>query len=197
MSFQVFFVVFSIFHFFQRTLEIKLHRKKSGTIKERKSFQWMFFFHMFYFWGAIAEFFILRKTVSPWVSCIGLIIFFSALLLRRWAIQSLGEYWSVKVEVRKEQPLIRTGPYRFCRHPNYVAIILEVIGFCLLANAYITLAISLVGYSIVIHNRIKLEELVMIKKYGNKYERYIQTTDILIPSSKYFRHHFKKAKAVK
>lgn len=44
-----------------------------------------------------------------------------------WAILSLGEYWSTRVIVVPGEKLVRRGPYRFVKHPNYLAVFLEVL----------------------------------------------------------------------
>lgn len=45
---------------------------------------------------------------------------------RLWAIGSLGERWTTRIIVLPAAPLVRRGPYRFVRHPNYVVVTLEI-----------------------------------------------------------------------
>ena len=191
MNLTALFLIFAVYHFVQRILEIKLHQREKGNVKERQSFQWMAFFHLVYYFGSILECVLIRSPLHVGVSILGLILFFLGFVLRKWAIQTLGRFWSVRVEVRKDQPLIKRGPYRYCRHPNYLAIALEVVGFCLVANAYLTLLVSAVGYGVVLFRRIQLEELVLIKKYANRYRIYIKKTDALIPGPKLFKRLLK------
>ena len=47
-------------------------------------------------------------------------------LARAWAVASLGERWTTRIIVLPEAPLVRRGPYRFIRHPNYVIVSLEI-----------------------------------------------------------------------
>jgi len=46
--------------------------------------------------------------------------------LRYWAIATLGDRWSTRVFVIPGASLLRTGPYRFFRHPNYLVVVLEI-----------------------------------------------------------------------
>lgn len=46
--------------------------------------------------------------------------------LRWWAIRTLGDRWSTRVIVVPGEPPVTGGPYRFLRHPNYLAVVLEV-----------------------------------------------------------------------
>ena len=58
---------------------------------------------------------------------VGLAIFGLAKALKVWAISSLGWRWSYRVLVLPGQPLVSTGPYRFLPHPNYLAVVGEMI----------------------------------------------------------------------
>lgn len=45
---------------------------------------------------------------------------------RIWVMATLGPYWTTRVIHLEDVPLIRGGPYRFCRHPNYVVVAGEI-----------------------------------------------------------------------
>jgi len=47
-------------------------------------------------------------------------------ILRVWVIASLGECWTTRIIVLPDAPLVRAGPYRFLRHPNYVVVAIEI-----------------------------------------------------------------------
>jgi methyltransferase len=47
-------------------------------------------------------------------------------VLRLWTLISLGRYWTTRIIVVPQAPLVRRGPYRFLRHPNYVVVGLEI-----------------------------------------------------------------------
>jgi methyltransferase len=46
--------------------------------------------------------------------------------LRIWTMASLGRYWTARIIVVPDAPLVRKGPYRFMRHPNYLVVMLEI-----------------------------------------------------------------------
>lgn len=58
--------------------------------------------------------------------------------LRWWCIATLGSRWSARVIVMPGMPLVRTGPYRYFRHPNYAAVIVEGAALPLMGSAWIT-----------------------------------------------------------
>jgi protein-S-isoprenylcysteine O-methyltransferase Ste14 len=107
-----------------------------------------------------------------------------AFFLRRWAIKTLGVFWSIEIEMRDNHEMVTNGPYKFCRHPNYLAIILEIIGFCLIANAYRLLIFTLIVYIPLLLLRIKAEEVELVKKFSENYIRYIKNTPALLPFNK-------------
>jgi methyltransferase len=92
-------------------------------------------------------------------ACLGALVAVTA--LRYWVIASLGEYWNTRVVVVPGTRLVRTGPYRFLRHPNYLVIVLEFLLLPLLMRAPVTLVLfSLVNLA-VLRQRIRIEETAL------------------------------------
>jgi methyltransferase len=58
--------------------------------------------------------------------------------LRWWCIAALGPRWNTRIVVIPGLPLVRTGPYRWLRHPNYVAVAIEGVALPLVHTAWIT-----------------------------------------------------------
>jgi methyltransferase len=65
----------------------------------------------------------------------GLAVFAVAKALKWWAIAALGSAWTFRVIVRPGVALVTGGPYRFLRHPNYVAVAGELAGVALISGA--------------------------------------------------------------
>lgn len=61
--------------------------------------------------------------------------------LRLWTIATLGPYWTTRIISVPGAPLVRSGPYRFVRHPNYVIVCAEI---ALLPLAFGALEIAIV-----------------------------------------------------
>ncbi len=81
--------------------------------------------------------------------------------LRYWAIGTLKERWTTRIMVVPERGLVRSGPYRFLRHPNYVAIVLELLLFPLLLRAPYTLVTFTAANAIVLSRRVAFEEAAL------------------------------------
>ena len=58
--------------------------------------------------------------------------------LRWWCITILGPRWNTRIIVVPGLPLVDRGPYRWARHPNYVAVVVEGIALPLVHSAWIT-----------------------------------------------------------
>lgn len=78
--------------------------------------------------------------------------------LRYWAIASLGEYWNTRIVVIPGARIVRTGPYRYLRHPNYLVIVLEFLLLPLLMRAPATLVVFSLANLLVLRQRIRIEE---------------------------------------
>lgn len=70
-----------------------------------------------------------------------LAVFVGLQLLRVWVIATLGERWTTRILVLPGAPLVRRGPYRFVRHPNYWVVVGEI--------AVLPLAFGLLGFAVV------------------------------------------------
>lgn len=81
--------------------------------------------------------------------------------VRYWCVFSLKEYWNTRIILVPGAKVVRRGPYRFIRHPNYMVVTLEFILLPLLARAPFTLLIFSIANLIVLRQRITLEEQVL------------------------------------
>jgi methyltransferase len=89
---------------------------------------------------------------------LGLALMILAKGLKYWAIATLGYRWTFRVLVPPGAPRIRRGPYAFLSHPNYVAVIGEIVAFAVLTGALVTGALSVVAFGTLIRRRIRVEE---------------------------------------
>jgi methyltransferase len=92
-----------------------------------------------------------RMTVA------GVVVLVASKLLKAWAIASLGPRWTFRVLVVPGAPLVTRGPYAFVRHPNYIAVIGELAGMALLVGARVTGPLATVLFSLLIRQRIGVE----------------------------------------
>jgi methyltransferase len=97
----------------------------------------------------------------PWPGLLALAAFGVALLamvLRWWAIASLGERWSTRIVVWPGRALVRAGPYRLLTHPNYLAVVLELLAVPLIGGAVVTATVGTIANLVLLAFRIRAEE---------------------------------------
>ena len=99
-----------------------------------------------------------RRRGMTGVAAAGLVIFALAKSLKYWVIYTLGERWTFRVLVPPGSQRTLSGPYRFLRHPNYLAVIGELGGFALTAGAWSSGIASLLAFGALLRARIRIEE---------------------------------------
>ena len=95
--------------------------------------------------------------------CIFLFIFIQ--LIRFKIIFDLGKYWTTRIIVVEKKKLIKTGLYRFFRHPNYIVVFFEIILICIIFNDYEALLYFSLINTILIFIRIYYEERANKNRY--------------------------------
>ena len=88
--------------------------------------------------GCVLEPLLGGRTFLPALGFPMLALTVLANVLRWWCITTLGERWTARVIVLPGAPLVRSGPYRWFAHPNYVAVIIEGFALPLTGSAWIT-----------------------------------------------------------
>jgi len=88
----------------------------------------------------------------------GVIVTVAGKLLKAWAIRSLGDRWTYRVFVLPGAALVTGGPYRWMRHPNYVGVIGELVGFALLVGARLTGPLAVLVFGELLRRRMRAEE---------------------------------------
>lgn len=90
--------------------------------------------------------------------------------LRWWAVASLGDRWNVRVIVVPGEPPVRRGPYRWIRHPNYVAVVAEVAMIPLAGGAVFTALVFSALDGLLLRARIREEERALGEAYAREFE---------------------------
>jgi methyltransferase len=88
----------------------------------------------------------------------GLAVFGVAKALKIWAISTLGVRWTYKVLILPDAPLITSGPYALMRHPNYLAVVGELVGVALAVWAPVTGTVATLGFGSLLWQRMRVED---------------------------------------
>ncbi|MFD4374846.1 isoprenylcysteine carboxyl methyltransferase family protein [Streptomyces sp. NPDC058486] len=83
--------------------------------------------------------------------------------LRWWCVTTLGPFWNTRVIVVPGARLVRAGPYRFARHPNYVAVVAEIVALPLVHSAWLTATVFTVANGMLLAVRVRCENTALAR----------------------------------
>lgn len=160
----------------QRLVELFIAKRNEKWMKSQGAFEagashypYMVAMHVFFFVSLIVEVIVFDRGFSP-IWPLFLAIFLVAQLLRVWCLSSLGRYWNTKIIVLPNANVVRKGPYRWIRHPNYVIVATELIVLPLLFSAYFTAILFTILNIWMMSVRIPAEEQALKKVTNYKEE---------------------------
>jgi protein-S-isoprenylcysteine O-methyltransferase Ste14 len=108
-------------------------------------------------------------------------IMWAGIAFRRWAINSLGDFFRATVDVQEGHMVVRSGPYRLVRHPSYAGGLVATMGVGLVFNNTVAWLAVVGCTSGGVLYRIHVEENVLREALGAEYSDYAARTARLIP----------------
>ena len=165
----------------QRLRELALSRRNSRGLRGRQaaagSYPLMVAAHVGLCTLPLVEVATLRRRSRAPLLWTGVLAVATA--LRWWSIRTLGSTWNVRAVVPDDLRPVSSGPYRFVRHPNYLAVSLEFLALPLAGGAICSaLGLSLLNAGVLI-DRIRSEERLLARVPG--YEEAFKGRARLIP----------------
>ncbi len=136
----------------------------------RRHYPAMVLFHALFLVACAVEPWLLPR---PWpraatLACAALVV--AAQALRWWAVATLGPRWSTRIVVLPGAPPVVGGPYRFLRHPNYLAVVVELAALPLALGAVWTALIATVLNAALLSVRIPAEERALGAAWAAAFE---------------------------
>jgi protein-S-isoprenylcysteine O-methyltransferase len=101
--------------------------------------------------------------------------------VRLWAITSLGPLFDTRVTLHDQHRLIRSGPYRWVRHPSYSGLLLALTGAGVAMGDWLALTAITLPIAAALRVRIKLEEQALASHFPSDYADYRRRSWMLIP----------------
>jgi protein-S-isoprenylcysteine O-methyltransferase Ste14 len=114
------------------------------------------------------------------VNLVGLISMLTGVTLRVWARKTLGKEFSLGLRTLGQHRLVKHGIYRHVRHPAYAGNFLFWFGVPLFFSSWRGFLVMLLLIPCFLY-RIRIEEHMLIDKFGNEYLDYMRTSRRLIP----------------
>jgi protein-S-isoprenylcysteine O-methyltransferase Ste14 len=180
-----FYVVLGMFGASEWSIRLRSRMNHGGTKHDRGSF----FVIIATSLVGVGSAFVLAQDVQSagigvgrWpIFAAGLVIVLLGIALRQWSVLTLGTFFTVQVQVRSDQTVVNTGPYRWVRHPSYTAIVMSFVGIGVALENWLSLVVLIVVPSVGLVIRIRVEEKALLEALGEPYREFSATRARLIP----------------
>ena len=172
-----------------RLAELRIARRnfrsllgRGGVEAGAEHYPWMVLFHVLFLAACPLEVRLLGRPFLPALAAVMLALLVLAALLRWWVISSLEGRWTTRVVVLPGTPPVTRGPYRFLRHPNYLAVIAEILALPLVHTAWLTALVFTLANAVVLRARIRAEEAALAR--ASNYEAAFSGRPRLVPGGR-------------
>jgi methyltransferase len=159
----------------ERGVELGISRANGRAAFENGAFEvgqrhyrWMAAMHLAFFASCAAEVVLLDRPFPGAVGFVALGLALLAQVLRYAAVRALGKRWNVRIIVWPLAAPVTTGPYRFVRHPNYVAVAVELACVPLVHGAFVTAVVFSICNAAVLAVRIREEERALADAFRDR-----------------------------
>lgn len=151
-----------------RLLELRISRRHQHELAARgvqkiaePHFRWMVLLHGGVLAGAAVEVLWLHRPWMPPLAATMGVLFAFANALRWWVMRSLAGHWNVEVTPSAPLGVVTSGPYRWVRHPNYVAVVVELFSLPMIHTAWITASVAALANAEILRRRLRVEETAL------------------------------------
>ena len=110
----------------------------------------------------------------------GLLILNMAALVTLWSHRILGDHWSGDLETKVDHQVVRSGPYRWIRHPLYSSYLFIAVGLFLTTGNWLVGALVFL-YFLAVAARSWKEEEMLLDRLGRNYAVYSNRTGRFLP----------------
>jgi methyltransferase len=153
-----------------RLLELRISKRNtawafenSGFEVGKEHFKFMTVLHTTFLISCVVEVILLHRPFIPALGYSMLILAIGTQAIRFYTISVLGKLWNVRVIIIPNQPIIKRGLYKYMRHPNYLAVIVEIVALPMIHTAWITAFSFSILNAWMLTKRIRCEEKALSK----------------------------------
>ncbi|MYS93157.1 MULTISPECIES: isoprenylcysteine carboxyl methyltransferase family protein [Streptomyces] len=168
MSSEVLFTVLVLAVALERVAELAVSRRnaalslaRGGVESGRGHYPFMVVLHTGLLAGALVEVWTRRPDTAAVLGWTMLALVAAAQALRWWCIATLGRQWNTRVIVVPGAARVTGGPYRWIRHPNYVAVVVEGLALPLVHSAWVTAVVFTALNGFLLATRIRAEDAAL------------------------------------
>jgi methyltransferase len=141
---------------------------RGGVEAGSEHYRWMVLLHTAFLIACPLEVWLLGRPFIPGFAAVMLLLVVLAAALRWWVIATLDGRWTTRIVCLPGVAPVTGGPYRFLRHPNYLAVIVEMFALPLVHTAWLTAVLFSALNAVLLRVRIRAEEAALsrLSDYG-------------------------------
>lgn len=107
---------------------------------------------------------ILSVPTDAAIDSLWLTIFVMLQAARFWVLMTLGEFWTTRIITLPGRPLIRSGPYRYLRHPNYAVVAGEIAVLPMVFEQWLIAIVFSLANAVLLYERIRVEDAALAER---------------------------------
>jgi methyltransferase len=160
----------------ERLFELWLSRRnaqramaRGGIETGQRHYLAMVTVHTAFLAACIGEAAVFHRGFPPFLGWVALAGVIAAQALRYSAVAALGEHWNTRIVVVPSTAPITSGPYRFMRHPNYMAVALELVALPMVHGCWLTAVVFSAANLVLMRIRIPAEEAALGQEYADAF----------------------------
>lgn len=149
----------------ERQIELAIARRNTeralaaGAVEAGAGhYPWMVLLHTGFLASCVGEVLVLERPFVPLVAMTMLVLLALAAATRFWVIRTLGGRWTTRIICFPGRSVVVGGPYRFLRHPNYAAVVVEIFALPMVHSAWLTAVVFSLANLALLARRIRIEE---------------------------------------
>jgi protein-S-isoprenylcysteine O-methyltransferase Ste14 len=119
--------------------------------------------------------------LESWIAWGGLAVAAGGIVLRRWSLDTLGRFHTGTLQVQADQEVVERGPYRLLRHPSYLGGDIALFGVGMTTGSWPTALLMVLPFVTAHVWRIRIEERMMERAFGDRWRTYSRRTWRMIP----------------
>lgn len=119
--------------------------------------------------------------MPEWSFYLGAVLMVIGIVVRQWAVLTLGRFFTLDLSVQSGQRVVDRGPYRFVRHPSYLGMSLTALGIGMALRSWSGVLAIVVLFGLALWYRMRVEERFLVAELGDDYVQYMKRTKRLIP----------------
>ncbi|QUG42437.1 isoprenylcysteine carboxyl methyltransferase [Psychrobacillus sp. INOP01] len=180
---MLFFILISLV-IIQRLIEVAIAKRNEKRMLAQGAYEvgashypYMVTMHVCFFISLIVEVIVFNRSISA-LFPLFLLLFIFVQLLRVWCLTSLGSFWNTKIIILPNANVVKSGPYIYLRHPNYVVVCLEILLLPFMFQAYFTAVAFTLLNLVMLSVRIPMEEKALrdATNYEDKFKKKISVS---------------------